>query len=150
MTTAYERVSGFNISWLLAVLTLVGIAASAGAFSGNRARASALALPKVTSVTEVTHDGVSKTNLLADDANLYVTEWPAARHVIAKVSLQRSNRSLVSSPFANLQALDLSPDHTKLLVAPIRGGSSDNEFWTLPVVSGSPERIVAQVRLRCR
>ncbi len=61
--------------------------------------------------------------------------------MIAKVSLERSDRSLVSSPFSNLQALDLSPDHTRLLVSPIQGGSVDNEFWTLPIASGVPERI---------
>ena len=141
MTTAYGKVSALKISSFLAILTLVGIVAVAGAFSGNRARGSALALPRVTSVTKITHDGVTKTNLLSDDSNLYVTEWPAAHHVIARVSLQRSDRSLVSSPFSNLQALDLSPDHTKLLVAQIQGGSGDNEFWILPVVSGSPERV---------
>jgi Tol biopolymer transport system component len=95
----------------------------------------------VTSVTQVTHDGFSKINLLSDDSHVYVTEWPAAHHVIAKVSLQGSDRSIVPSPFSNLQALDLSPDRTKLLVSPIQGGSGDNEFWTLPIASGSPERV---------
>ena len=90
---------------------------------------------------QITHDGFRKTNLLADDSQLYVTELPAANRVIAKVSLPHSNRSLVASPFSNLQALDLSPDHTKLLVAPIQAGTSDDEFWTLPLASGSPERI---------
>jgi Tol biopolymer transport system component len=79
--------------------------------------------------------------LLADDSQLYVTELPAAHRVIAKVSLPHSDRSLVASPFSNLQALDLSPDRTKLLVAPKQGGSSEDEFWTLPLASGSPERI---------
>jgi len=90
----------------------------------------------VTSVAQVTHDGLSKTNLLSDDSNLYVTEWPAAHHVIAKVSLQHFDRSIVSSPFSNLEGLDLSHDHTKLLVSPIQGGSVDNEFWTLPLGVG--------------
>src|SRR5579872_4294439 len=138
MTTGQEKVSALRTSSLLAILTLIGI--SVIAISGNRARGSALALPKVTSVAQITHDGFTKTNLLSDNSNLYVTEWPAGRHVIAKVSLQRSDRSLVTSPFSNLQALDLSPDHTKLLVAPIQG-SGDYEFWTLPVTQGSPERV---------
>ena len=139
MTTGYEKVSTLRISSFLALLTLVGIAAIV--FSVSRARGSAMALPRVTSVAQITHDGFTKTNLLSDDSNLYVTEWPAGHHVIAKVSLRRSDRSLVSSPFSNLQALDLSPDHTRLLVAPIQGGPGDNEFWTLPVDSGSPERV---------
>src|SRR6202021_4334227 len=141
MNTEHGKVSALRISSFLALVALVGIIAVAGAFLGNLARGSAPALPRGTSVEQITHDGVSKTNLLSDDSNLYVTEWPAAHHVIAKVSLQRSDRSLISSPFSNLQALDLSSDHTKLLVSPIRGASTDNEFWTLPVANGSPERV---------
>ena len=98
-------------------------------------------LPRVTSIAQVTHDGFAKTNLLSDDSNLYVTEWTAGRHVIAKVSLKHADRSLVSSPFSNLQAFDLSPDHARLLVAPVQGGAGDNEFWTSPVETGSPERV---------
>jgi Tol biopolymer transport system component len=126
----------------LGILTLVGMFAFSGVFPGNRALGSAsVASPRVTSITQITHDGFRKTNLLADETQLYVTELPAAQRVIAKVSLPQSDRSLVPSPFTNLQALDLSPDHTKLLVAPIQAGSSDDEFWTLPVAAGSPERI---------
>ena len=100
-----------------------------------------MALPKVTSIAQITHDGFAKTNLLSDDSSLYVTEWTAGRHVIAKVSLKHSDRSIVSSPFSNLQAFDLSPDHARLLVAPVQGGAGDNEFWTAPVESGSPHRV---------
>ena len=139
MTTGHEKVSALRIFSFLTMLAFVGIVVIA--FAANRARGSALALPKVTSVAQITHDGFTKTNLLSDDSNLYVTEWPAGRHVIAKMSLQHPDRLLVSSPFSNLQALDLSPDHARLLVAPIQGGSGDNEFWTLPVMSGSPERV---------
>ncbi|MGO9086274.1 MAG: hypothetical protein ACLQBK_13695 [Candidatus Sulfotelmatobacter sp.] len=126
----------------LAVVTLVGMIALAGAFPGSRVRgAASLASPKVTSITQITHDGFRKTNLLAADSQLYVTEVPASHRVIAKVTLPGSDRSLVPSPFASLQALDLSPDHKKLLVSPIQGGGKDDEFWTLPVAAGAPERV---------
>jgi Tol biopolymer transport system component len=96
--------------------------------------------PAVTSVKQITSDGVSKTNLLSDESNLYVTEWPAARHVIARVSLPGDNRSVISNAFRNVQALDISPDRSKLLVSPMQGGG-DSEFWTLPVNAGSPKRL---------
>lgn len=124
-----------------AILMVIGIVAVAGASPGNPASGSAITLPRVTSVNKITHDGVIKTNLLSDDSNLYVTERTASHQVIAKVSLQSSGRSLVSSPFSNLQALDLSPDHSKLLVSTVQNGSRNNEFWTLPIPSGSPERV---------
>ena len=99
------------------------------------------AKPAVKSVTQVTRDGVSKTNLVSDESTLYVTEWPAARHVVAKVSLPDASRSVIShSAFPNVQALDVSPDRTKLLVAPMQSGG-DAEFWILPVNAGEPKRI---------
>ena len=125
------------------IVTMVGLFAVVAAFSGERAHESPMALPTVTSVVQVTHDGVSKTNLLVDGSQLYVTEWPTAHRVIAKFSLDGSDRSIIASPFSNLQALDLSPDRSKLLVSPVQGGFSDNEFWTLPIgsASASPERV---------
>ncbi len=125
----------------LAIVTLIGLIAVASVWSVRARGAASVPSARVTSITQVTHDGFRKTHLLADESQLYVTEVPAAQRVIAKVSLAESSRSLVASPFANLQALDLSPDHTKLLVAPLQSGSPDDEFWTLPVGAGSPQRI---------
>jgi Tol biopolymer transport system component len=125
----------------LAIGTGIGLTAVAGVLSVRARGAASAASPRVTSITQITHDGFRKTNLLGDDAQLYVTELPAAHRVIARVSLSNADRSLLRSPFLNLQALDLSPDHTKLLVAPIHSGDRDNEFWTLPVGAGAPERV---------
>ncbi len=138
--TARLRASVLKSSWFFAIATSLAVVATAGALDGDRPNQSPVTTPKVT-ITQVTHDGFSKTNLLSDDSRLYITEWPAAHHVIATVSLQGANRSIISSPFSDLQAFDLSPDHTRLLVSPIQGGSSDNEFWSLPVSAGSPERV---------
>jgi Tol biopolymer transport system component len=141
MITPFERVSVLRIPLSLALLTLAGVIAVAGALPEGRAHASgSVAEPRVTSITQITHDGFRKTNLLADGSHLYVTELPSSHRVITKVSLPSLDRSLVPSPFSNLQALDLSPDHAKLLVAPLQGGS-DDEFWILPVATGSPKRI---------
>ncbi len=141
MSTPSANRTVFKTRLFLTIVGLVGIVALAGPFSARVRGAASTAAPSVTSITQVTHDGFRKTNLLADDSELFVTELPAANRVIAKVSLPDSRRSLVASPFSNLQALDLSPDRSRLLVAPIQAGSSDDEFWTLPVGSGSPQRI---------
>ena len=141
MRSKHENVSAYKIPLLLAGLTLVGMIAMAGAYPWSRVRgAPALASPRVTSITQITHDGFRKTNLLADDSQLYVTESPAAQRVIAKVTSPGWDRSVVPSTLSNLQALDLSPDRTKLLVSSTQG-SSESEFWTLPVASGSAERV---------
>ena len=115
---------------------LVAILAAQGADSPKETVSGATA---VKSVTQITRDGVSKTNLVSDESTLYVTEWPAARHVVAKVTLPGAERSVISNPLPNVQALDISPDRSKLLVAPVQAG--DTEFWTLPIHSGSPKRL---------
>src|SRR3974390_58199 len=110
MSTRREEVSDLKIRLILAVLTLVVMVFLASAAPRSRASGvEAISAPRVTSITQVTHDGFRKTNLLADDSQLFVTELPAAERVIAKVSLAGSNRTLVSAGLSNLRALDLSP-----------------------------------------
>jgi len=113
---------------------------TASAFSADQPNTDAV--PRVLSRTQITNDRVSKTGLIADDSSLYVTEWPAAHHVVTKFSLTGKTRSVLPTRFGNVQALDLSPDLKKLLITPIKGGTSDTEFWTLPVNStGRAEKI---------
>lgn len=122
------------------LIVLVSILAPTALWAEHH-HASSAKTPKVVSIVQVTHDGIGKTSLLSDDSNLYVTEWPAARHVVAKVSLRTANRTVLSTKFSNIQAFDISPDRNKLLIAPLKGGARDNEFWTLPVTAGTPQRL---------
>ena len=97
--------------------------------------------PKVESITQITHDGISKTNLLADDANLYVTETAHGQHVVTKVSLKGDRRSTVATGFSSVEALDISPDRSKLLIAPVAGTGSNYQFWVWPTASGERTRV---------
>jgi len=126
--------------WLLLIGTVFAFSVAVGLCADRRIE-SVPSTPKVAAITQITHDGVSKTNLLSDGANLYVTEAPAAFHEVAKVSLQTTDRALLSTAFSNWQALDISPDHKKLLVLAIQGNSGSNEFWALPMGAGTPERL---------
>src|ERR1700684_345003 len=142
MITPSTRQPARKIPWMLGLMTLVGIIALAGAFPGSHVRgAASVPSPKVTSIAQITHDGFRKMNLLADDSQLFVTELPGSNRVIARVTLSGANRSLVPTQFSSLQALDLSPDRSQLLISSTPAGSGDNELWTLPVGSGSPARI---------
>jgi len=126
---------------LLTALTIIGLAV-AGVYPGSSVRgATSLPAPRVTSITQITHDGYRKASLLGDESALYVTEMPAANRVIARVSLPGSNRSVVPSLLSSPEALDLSPDRSKLLVSSTSASSGDREFWTLPLTSGSPSRV---------
>src|SRR6267154_6870526 len=136
MFTAGERALGPFV----AKLGLLLLVAATAAPCADNPKEVVAKQPSVTSVIQVTRDGVIKTNLLSDETNLYVTESPAARHVVARVSLPDVSRSVISNAFPNVQALDLSPDRSTLLVSPIKGGG-DTEFSTLPVKSGAPKRV---------
>jgi Tol biopolymer transport system component len=97
--------------------------------------------PKVLAVQQITHDGVNKANLLSDGSNLYISESAGAQRLVARVSLQTSARSVVQTTLGNLQALDISSDHKKILVSSTASGSRANELWTLPVEYGEPVRL---------
>jgi len=137
------RQNFFNLKFLLVTSIFVGIALTgvSVAYSGIFGDAPALGVPHV-SITQISRDGMSKTGVLSDDLNVYVTESPAARHLVAKLPLKGLAREVIPSPFANYQALDLSADGKRLLVSSTNPGSAgDAEFWVLPVAGGSPERI---------
>ena len=133
--------SALKTSWLLGIVSLITVIAAAAGLHTDPPNQAAVRSPKVTAIIPATHDGFSKTNLIADDSHLYVTEFPTGHHVVAKLSLRGLNRSIISSPFSNLQALDLSHDRAQLLVSPIQGGSGNNEFWVLSTKAASPVRV---------
>ena len=140
MSTANKKMSAHRHFSFFAIPMWIGVLTFAGSFQSSDAQTPAVELPRVTSVTQVTHDGFSKTSLLSDDSFLYVTEWQAGHRVISKVPVEGVGQSTLPSTFSNLQGLDLSPDRTRILISGVNGSSSD-ELWALPLVAGTPERI---------
>ena len=125
----------------LLILTVVGLFIVAGTMRNDLSGAASGPTPRVTAITQITHDGYRKSNLLSDDSHVFVTELPESNRVIAKLTLPGSDRSVLPSPFASLQALDVSPDYSRLLVSSTSKTSGESEFWTLPLSSGSPARV---------
>ena len=117
MRNTHAQKSKLKTRLILAAITVAVMIVLAGSKENVVHGAGSGPVPRVTAITKITHDGYRKASLLADDSHLYITELPAANRVIARVSLGNSERSLVRSPFSNLQALDLSPDRSKLLVS---------------------------------
>ena len=140
MRNKHAQLSELKTRLILAAVTIAVMIVLAGSKENIVRGAGTGPVPRVTAITKITHDGYRKASLLADDSQLYVTELPASARVIAKVSLAKSERSLVRSPFSSLQALDLSPDHSKLLVSSL-SKNGNNEFWTIPVSKGTAERV---------
>ena len=141
MRNKFEDGADLKIRLSLAFITIVAMIVLAGTYQGNMVRGAANGpTPRVTSITQVTNDGYPKENLLADDSSVYVTEMPSANRVVTRLSMPGPGRSVVQSPFLSLEALDLSPDHSKLLVSS-KSRSGENEFWMLPLQAGSPQRL---------
>ena len=137
-----EDGSDLKIRLFLAVVTIIGMIVLAGTYQGNMAHgAGSGPIPRVTAIKQITNDGVRKANLLADDSQLFVTELPASNRMVAKITLPGATRVIIPTPFSSLQALDLSPDRSKLLISSSSKTSSDSEFWTLPVAAGAPQRV---------
>src|ERR1700722_648589 len=155
MRTSGRGFAAWGVPSLL-ILTMAGLAAVAGLYPGSRVRGAAPESPRVGGITQVTHDGFGKTDLVAGDSQVYVSEMDAANRVIARVDFRDSNpqgssRALLpeysvpksseeQGSLTNLRALGLSADHTKLLVSS-RQASGENAFWSVPIAGGTPERI---------
>ncbi len=140
MGNKHAEKSELKLRLVLAAITVVAMVVLAGSKENMVRGAGTGPMPRVTAIKQVTHDGYRKTSLLADDSHLYVTEAPATNRVIAKVSLDGAGRSLVRSQFPSLQALDLSADHSRLLVSSKSEGAEE-QFWSLPLSKGSSVRL---------
>ena len=133
MCGRHPVVSAFVLS--LSVAALAGAACCA-----EQPEAAPVTSPAVSSVKQFTHDGITKTNLVSDESHLYVTEWLSARHIVTKYSIDGADHAAVPSTFNDFQAIDISPDHSSLLITPMQG-STDAELWSLRLNAGAPHRI---------
>jgi len=125
----------------VSLLSVVALLVVSGTMRNHLQGAASGPAPRLTAITQITHDGYRKANLLSDDSHLFVTELPASSRVITQLMLRSADRSTLISPFSSLQALDVSPDQSKLLVSSTPKGSGESELWTWPVSSGDPVRL---------
>jgi len=91
------------------------------------------AAPSFATVNQVTHDGLVKTAVLSDGAALYVAEQKDGHQVISKIVPGTGEQSTITTPFADVRAMDVSPDHKSLLATPIHAGARNGELWTIPL-----------------
>jgi Tol biopolymer transport system component/DNA-binding winged helix-turn-helix (wHTH) protein len=97
--------------------------------------------PRVLGTTQVTHDGFDKTNSLTDGSRLYITESTGSRQFLVQVSVAGGETSIIPTPFTNITISDISPDHSRLLVADAVGTENDGQVWVLPLPTGAPRRL---------
>ena len=96
--------------------------------------------PKVLATTELTGDGVTKVGLLTDGSRLYITETRRRSQFLVQASVAGGETSRIPTDFPNVNLLDISADHSQLLVVNFPG-NQPAEFWALPLPSGPLRRI---------
>jgi eukaryotic-like serine/threonine-protein kinase len=96
--------------------------------------------PKVLATKQITRDGVAKTRLVTDGSRLYTTEGSGANNIV-QASVMGGETSPILNPFTNVDLLEISPDHSQLLVVNFVGTEPEDQFWLLPLPTGSPRRM---------
>jgi len=89
--------------------------------------------PSFAAANQITHDGLAKTAVLSDGSALYVAEEKEGHQIISKIVPGTGEQSTIATPFADVRALDVSPDHTSLLASPAHAGARNRELWTIPL-----------------
>ena len=97
--------------------------------------------PRIVRITQITHDGVSKTNVLTDGSRIYITEATGPKQTLVQASVSGGETSPVPTPFDSIYAADISPDHSQLMVEDRPGFDLANPTWVLPLPTGSPRRL---------
>jgi len=99
--------------------------------------------PRVLNTVQITHDGISKANLLNDGSRLYISETTATNLFLVQASVSGGETSPISTPFASVSIFDISHDRSQLLVngdAELSPTFAENEgrAWLLPLPAGAP------------
>jgi eukaryotic-like serine/threonine-protein kinase len=98
--------------------------------------------PRLIGVTQITSDNLNKNApMLTDGARIYFGEISAERFVLSQVSTTGGEVAAVSTPLLNANPLDISPDHSQLLVASFVGTEPEGMLWAIPLPAGSPRRL---------
>jgi len=96
-----------------------------------------LAPPKVVSSVQITNDGQRKSRAVTDGSRLYFGKGDG----LYQVSAAGGEVVPIPQSTADMTPVDVSPDHSQLMV--VRGGfmMSPGSVWALPVVGGSARRL---------
>jgi Tol biopolymer transport system component/predicted Ser/Thr protein kinase len=97
--------------------------------------------PKVTGINQITHDGISKRNLVTDGTRIYFTERADVRDQLFQVSANGGETAPISEPFTDAISHDISRDRSELLISSPTPDEEEEQFSTVPLPVGSPRRL---------
>src|SRR5579864_105761 len=97
--------------------------------------------PRILGYTQITHDGLRKLSMVTDSDRLYIEELQGDHFGISEVSVNGGESSAVAIPFANSFAADIASDGSALLVTSFKGTEGPAALWSVPLPTGSPQRL---------
>jgi Tol biopolymer transport system component len=110
--------------------------------------------PRVTRSTQITHGGDGGCCAVTDGSRIYSNRFPTdLDSSLAQVSVNGGEVLETPSPIRASRIMDISPDHSQLLIASGGAIGMNNLLWTVPLPAGSPRRLgtfIADARSRAR
>ena len=98
--------------------------------------------PRVLSYTQITHDGLAKSQIVTDGERLYFVELQGGdRFVVSQVSVAGGETGVVPIASENAFVADVASNGSSLLVGTFRGTGKSAELWSVPLPSGAPRRL---------
>jgi len=74
-------------------------------------------------------------------SRLYINESTGLKEFLVQGSITGGDTSVIPIPFGNSKMFDISPDHSRLLVAESLGPQDDTQVWILPLPTGNPRHL---------
>lgn len=96
---------------------------------------------QITGLRQLTDDGTSKLDLVADPKELYFTEETGGESVLSAMSLSGGPIRRIHLSLPNPHPKDLSPDGKLLLVGSYNDPTDEHALWVVPLAGGAPYRI---------
>ena len=86
--------------------------------------------PRVLATTQLTKDGVPKSKVLTDGSRLYIGESIGTTRFLVQVAVMGGETSLIPTPFPAVGVMDISADHSQLLVGNFVGNEPSGLLGT--------------------
>jgi WD40-like Beta Propeller Repeat len=110
--------------------------------------------PRVTGSTQITHDGKGGCCVVTDGSRIYFSRLTSEVGTsLAQVSLNGGDVLETPSPTKGSRIMDISADHSQILIASGGEVGRNSLLWTVPLPAGSPRRlgsVIADARCGAR
>jgi Tol biopolymer transport system component len=96
---------------------------------------------EITALTQLTHDGVYKSDLLTDGNQLYFSEQMNGGTVLSAMPVTGGEIRSIKTPFARVEVFDISADGKNLLAVGHEGIEAEKALWVVPLNGRMPWRV---------